>query len=123
MEETGDITDDQYTDVNETINPGNVVTENITENVAANEAATTVPDADLRAASGSGAGLGTAPETVRGNRATQPFNPESEKRKGREDILNLIANQGNDARSRTSVEFYAHRNIDPEDPDTVPDEV
>ena len=70
MEETGDITDDQYADVNDTINPGNIFTENITGNVAADDAATTVPDADLKATSVSGAGLGTAPETVRVNPAT-----------------------------------------------------
>ena len=120
-------TNDQYDNVNETINHDKVNTEETvvnTGNVAADDAATAAPDAGLGTASGSGTGLGTAPEaTARVNPATQHFNPESEKQKGREDVLNLFAKKGNAAKSQTSIEFHAHVDIDPEDPDTVPDEV
>ena len=70
MDETSNVNDNQYVDVNETINQDNVATGDVAGNVAADDAATTVPDADLKATSVSGAGLGTAPETVRVNPAT-----------------------------------------------------
>ena len=118
-----DLTDDHYADVDDTVNPDNVDTENINENVAADDAATTVPDAGLGTASGSGAGLRTAPETVRPESTTQHSNPETEKRKDREEVLKLFKTQGKVTKSRTSIEFRTHCNIDPENPDTVPDEI
>ena len=122
MDETA-VGDDQYDDVNETINHENVVTEPVVvENVAVGDAA-----ANDVAAAGDVADLGAAADTAGVNPPVQPppVNPiviEQEKQQGRDDLLNLV-HQENAARFRSSTEFHAHIGIDPEDPSTVPDEV
>ena len=119
MDETN-INDNQYANVDETINQGNV---------AAGDAAAGDVAAGDAAAALSEAGLGTATDTAGVNPGaqnsafTEPFVTESEKQKGQDDLLNLIANQGIAAIFWSSTEFHAHKNIDPEDTSTVPDEI
>ena len=110
--------DNQYTNVNETINQGNVATEDVAAgDVAAGDAAgdaTAENVATLNAATAElGAGFQTA--TSFGGLA-QDVDPFVEKQKDWDDLLNLLASKGGATWFQSYAEFNAHENIDPEDP-------
>ena len=97
--------DDQYADVEETINQGSLAGD--------------VTAGDVAAVS-LGAGLQTATNTGATPDVDQ-FVVEAEKQKGQADVLNL--DQGKAAQIQASTEFAVYENIDPENPSTVPDKI
>ena len=112
-----DTFNEQFTDVNETINQGNVATGDTADGnvigstdepgISTLKTATTDAAAAFKTATSFG-GL------------SDPL--AAEKQKGRDDLITLVV-RGGATQFQSTAEFQAQENIDPEDPDTIPDDV
>ena len=111
-----DTFNEQFADVNETINQGNVATGDTADGnvigstdepgISTLKTATTDAAAAFKTATSFG-GL------------SDPL--AAEKQKDRDDLIGLV--RGGATQFQSTAEFQAQENIDPEDPDTIPDDV
>jgi hypothetical protein len=112
-----DTFNEQFADVNETINQGNVATGDTADGnvigstdepgISTLKTATTDAAAAFKTATSFGS-------------LSDPL--AAEKQKGRDDLITLVV-KGSATQFQSSTEFQAQENIDPEDPDTIPDDV